>query len=73
MAQRSPASAPLTYKVSELVLHTVGTINQFERKAGFGIALDNYAIATNTFVAPDTIVQRDNVVNLTGKMKANGR
>ena len=65
-------SGPLLYTVHEFVPLTAGTVNDFEYKAGFGIAADNYAIATKSPVEPGTVVQSDNVIDLTSKMKPDG-
>jgi len=68
-----PASAatPYTHQITELVLHNGARTNEWERRAGFATAMNYYAIS-DTPAAPDFIVHKADVVDLTGKMKADG-
>lgn len=63
------SAAPLA--LGALILRTTPTVHQFEVKAGFGQTANYYAIDTPTLGALKA-VQRSEVVDLTGKMDANG-
>ncbi len=60
-----------SYSITELVLHSGARVNEFEKRAGFSAALDYDAIQDPT-VAPQSMVPSADVIDLTGKMKANG-
>lgn len=64
---RGPQGTP----VAELVLHTVKRINRFEEKAAFATASDLYTAATPE-VEPKDAVKKDEVIDLTSMMKADG-
>jgi hypothetical protein len=59
------------YKIAELVLHTGARVNRFEEKAAFANFPDLYSVPTPQFAATDAIRKQD-VVDLTSKMKADG-
>ena len=65
-----PPESARVYKLYELAFHAGATVNEFEKKAGFVIARDNYAIANQGPIAPGSTVT--DVVDLTGRMKADG-
>ena len=69
-----PPSVPALrfYRVHELAFHALATVNEFEKKAGFAIARDNYAIASTADAAPGSAVDPAQVVNLTDRMRADG-
>lgn len=60
------------YNVYELAFRAPGTINEFEKKAGFAIARDNYAIANQGRVAAGTAIDTRFVIDVTGHMAADG-
>lgn len=60
-----------TLAISELSLHSVGRVNEFERKAGFTVAEDYYALDTPEAAANFPVSPAD-VEDLTGKMAADG-
>ena len=62
---------PQGVEVAELVLHTVKRIHRFEEKAAFAAATDLYTAPTPE-VDPNDAVKKDDVVNLTSMMKADG-
>ncbi|WP_321373096.1 glycosyl hydrolase [uncultured Draconibacterium sp.] len=57
--------------VAEFVLHTGGRVNRFEDKAAFSGATDLYTVWTPE-VAPETVVDKNNVVDLTAQMQEDG-
>lgn len=61
--------------IAELELHTEARVNQFEDKAAFGwfsiFAPDLYAAATGP-AAPGDVIEKKDVIDLTGKMHADG-
>ncbi|WP_320112566.1 glycosyl hydrolase [Draconibacterium orientale] len=57
--------------VAEFVLHTVGRVNRFEDKAAFSGATDLYKVWTPE-VAPETVVDKNKVVDLTAQMQEDG-
>ena len=59
-------AVPRFIDVYQLVFHTHATVNEFEKKAGFAIARDNYAIANTTEAAPGTAIT--DVIDLTSHM-----
>ena len=59
------------HTVAEFAVGTGGRVNRFEEKAGFGIAKEYDSLATPP-VAPDMVVPGDSVVDLSGKMRADG-
>lgn len=59
------------HHITELVLSSGARVNEFEKRAGFTTAIDYYAIS-DPKVAPQFIVAKDNVIDLTGKMKSDG-
>ena len=58
--------------MAELVLHTVSPVNRFQDKAAFDIATDIYSLATPAVPDGDAVAKAD-VVDLTSKMRADGR
>jgi hypothetical protein len=64
---------PRFYRVCEMAFHAGATVNQFEKKAGFAIARDNYAIAGTPQFAPGSAIDPHGVIDLTARMKPGGR
>jgi len=69
----APAESARFYRLHEMAFHAGATVNEFEKKAGFAIARDNYAIAGHDPVAPNSVVKPQEVVDLTGRTEADGR
>jgi len=69
--QAKPAP-PAGIRVAELVLHTVSPVNRFQDKAAFEAATGLYDMATPAVPAGD-VVRKAEVIDLTSKMRANGR
>ncbi|MGC1461372.1 MAG: glycosyl hydrolase [Terracidiphilus sp.] len=69
----TPASAkPVTdHRITELVLSSGARVNEFEKRAGYANARDFYEIHDPS-VAPEFIVPKEDVIDLTGKMKPDG-
>ncbi|MGJ5817256.1 glycosyl hydrolase [Paludibaculum fermentans] len=65
------AAAKPVVQINECRLHPTPRINRFEEKAGFGLVLDYYAIASPPFKAEETLRPAD-VVDLTSRMKPDG-
>jgi hypothetical protein len=59
------------HRITELVLSSGARVNEFEKRAGFTTARDYYAIG-DPKVAPQFIVPKSDVVDLTGKMRPDG-
>ncbi len=57
--------------VAEFVLHAGGRVNRFEDKAAFSGATDLYTVWTPK-VAQETVVDKNNVIDLTAQMKQDG-
>ncbi len=57
--------------VAELVLHTVPLINRFEEKAAFTVNMDLASLMTKP-VDNSTVISKDDVIDLTSKMNADG-
>ena len=70
-SQAAP-DAPAGTRVAELVLHTASPVNRFQDKAAFDAATDIYGMATSAVAAGD-VVDKADVVDLTSKMRADGR
>jgi len=65
-------STPITnYRIAELVLRTGVYVNHFEEKAAFVPARDLYGFPTPAVAQEDAIAKAD-VIDLTGKMSADG-
>ena len=64
-------TGPPMHHIAEFALHTGPRINRFEEKAGFAALPDLYSSATRQ-VAPDAVIPRTGVIDLTGKMKPDG-
>jgi (4-O-methyl)-D-glucuronate---lignin esterase len=62
---------PTEYMISELVLHPGARVNRFEEKAAFTPEPDLYGLATPS-VAPNDVVMKSDVINLTAKMRPDG-
>jgi hypothetical protein len=60
-----------SHQITELVLHNGARTNEWERRAGFATAINYYAISDSP-AAPAFVVHKAYVVDLTGKMKADG-
>jgi len=58
-------------RITELVLASGARVNEFEKRAGYSSARDYYAIA-DPKVAPEFIVPRQDVIDLTAMMKPDG-
>ena len=67
----NPSKPAKTYKVAEMVLRSDARVNRFEEKAAFVPEGDLYRYATPEVDAPSAIRTSD-VVDLTGKMRADG-
>jgi hypothetical protein len=65
-----PPKAPAGTDIAEIVLHTSTRINRFEEKAAFAVAPALAAHPTPS--TPDAVVEAD-IVDLTGKLQADGR
>ncbi|WP_097093727.1 glycosyl hydrolase [Novosphingobium sp. Chol11] len=63
---------PKTAKLAELRLSPEARVNAFEMKAGFALTSNYYALGTTT-AAADKGVAPSTVIDLTGKMKEDGR
>jgi hypothetical protein len=63
---------PTDYEIAELVLHPGARVNHFEEKAAFVPVGDLYQFATPQVDATDTVAKSD-VIDLTGKMSADGK
>jgi len=59
------------HKITELVLASGARVNDWEQRAGYANAPDFYAIR-DPQVAPESVVQPRDVIDLTGKMKPDG-
>jgi hypothetical protein len=68
----APREEARSYRLFELVFHARATVHEFEKKAGFAIARDNYAIAAPVEAASGTAVKRGDVIDLTSRMRADG-
>ena len=60
-----------SHRITELVLASGARTNEFEKRAGFANARDFYAIP-DPKVAPQFIVAQPDVIDLTGRMAADG-
>jgi hypothetical protein len=58
--------------ITELVLSSGPRVNEFEKRAGYATARDYYDIA-DPVVAPEFVVAKQDVVDLTSKMKPSGK
>jgi hypothetical protein len=67
-AQPAPAGTP----VAELSLHTSAVVNRFQDKAAFSAASDLYGMTTPAAPAAD-VVRKGDVIDLTSRMRADGR
>ena len=73
-----PPAAPVptedarSYKLYELAFHARAMVHEFEKKAGFAIARDNYAIAAPVEPPADSAIKRGEVVVLTDHMTSDG-
>jgi hypothetical protein len=63
--------APTTFDLSELVLHSGARVNNWQTKAAFRLDGNLYQYATPS-VAPSNVIAKADVVDLTGKMSADG-
>ena len=60
------------YEIAELAFNPGARVNRFEDKAGFAPMPDLYQFATPAFERA-AVVDRSDVINLTGKMRSDGR
>jgi hypothetical protein len=67
----SQPAGPAGTQIAELVLHTEGTVNRFQEKAGFSAATGLYDQATPS-VAAEAAIRKGDVVDLTSRMRADG-
>lgn len=65
----APPAPPAGTDIAELVLHPAARINRFEEKAGFGVAID---LAHHPTPATNDVIAETDIVDLTGKMNADG-
>jgi hypothetical protein len=65
-------NAPAGTQVAELVLHSASPVNRFQDKAAFTAATNIYGMATPAVSAGD-VVRKTDVIDLTSKMRTNGR
>jgi len=70
-AQAQPV-APAGVQIAELTLHTSAVVNRFQDKAAFSSATGLYGMATPTSPA-DRAVRKADVIDLTSRMRADGR
>jgi hypothetical protein len=71
-AGQSQPMAPAGTLISELVLHTSATVHRFQDKAAFSAATGLYDMVTPAAPAAD-VVRKADVIDLTSKMRADGR
>jgi len=62
---------PQPVEIGELVLHTVARVNRYQEKAAFAPIADLYDFATPP-VSKAEAIDKDSVINLTGKMQPDG-
>jgi hypothetical protein len=62
---------PATYTITELALHSIARINQYEEKAGFGVLYDAQSVPTPKLDYRDAVETKD-VLDLTSKMRPDG-
>jgi alpha-L-rhamnosidase/F5/8 type C domain len=67
----APAKPRGDYLIAELVLRPGVRVNRFEEKAGFDVLPDLYDFATPP-VAPAHAIRKNDVIDLTGKMRTDG-
>lgn len=65
-------AAPEGIRVAELVLHSASPINRFQDKAAFKSTPGLYGMATPPVTGAD-VVRKADVIDLTGKMRPDGR
>ena len=65
------AQTPAGAQIAELVLRTAGWVNRIEEKAAFSATAGLYSMATPS-VEPSSAVRKDDVIDLTSKMRADG-
>ncbi len=64
---------PAGVEVAEFVLYTTSRVDQIEDKAGFSPWTEDYQLALDNFnKSDDDVIQKDQIINLTSKMKADG-
>lgn len=70
--EAAPGSKPGSgHRITELVLSSGARVNEFEKRAGFATASDYYAIG-DPEVAPQYVVPKSGVIDLTAAMKPDG-
>jgi hypothetical protein len=68
----APQAGPIGISIAELILHTSAVVNRFQDKAAFSAASGLYGMATPAVPAADA-VRKSDVVDLTSKMRTDGR
>ncbi len=63
---------PTDHHIAEVILHAGPRVNRFEEKAGFATLPDLYSFATPD-VAPGVAIQKSTVIDLTAKMRPDGK
>ncbi len=71
-ASQSQPAAPVGIQIAELVLHTTSPVHRFQEKAAFSAAPGLYNMATPAVSAADVVPKAD-IIDLTSKMRADGR
>lgn len=71
VAPATPAAPITDYQIAELALRPGAYVNKFEEKGAFNPVPDLYEYATTAVEPADAIAKQD-VINLTGKMRADG-
>jgi hypothetical protein len=67
-----PGNAPARgHRITELVLSSGARVNEFEKRAGYANARNFWALG-DPAVQPASIVSKNDIVDLTGKMKPDG-
>jgi hypothetical protein len=70
--KKSLGVPPTDYEIAELVLHPGARVNRFEEKAAFTPEWDLYGFASPA-IAPEEAIAKANVIDLTSKMRPDGR
>jgi len=60
------------YTLTEAILSPDARVNRWEDKAAFGSLMDNYEVAPTRRATSDAVIATKDVVDLTGKMEADG-
>ena len=75
LIEPAPTAPPLrVYRLFELVFHAAATVNEFEKKAQFATPpRDFYTLDSTARIASGSAIDPTEVVDLTNKMKPDGR